>query len=69
MNIKEQMVKITEHTAAKLKVSEQVTLQAIQIVNVLDHYHHLEIAKIVEKEVRKMNYLVFAVLSLCGQLF
>ena len=63
------MVKMTEQMGEKLKLTEQSTLQAIQLVNILDQYHHQAIAKILHKQSQMIDTLVMALLSLCSQIF
>ena len=63
------MVKMAEQLAEKIKVGEQSTLQAIQLINILDQYHHHSIAKILQKHNQYADTFVMAILSLCSRVY
>lgn len=68
MLLKERMVRFLQESAEKLKLNCQSALHSIQTLNILDHYHHQHINRIVSKSTLRAKSLALAILSLSSKL-
>ena len=68
MQLKEQMVHFIEEASEKLRLAYQATLQAVQIVGILDNYHHRRVNDIVGRQTSRAKCFALALLNLCCKL-
>lgn len=68
MQLKEQMVHFIEESSEKLRLGYQATLQAIQIVGILDNYHHRRVNDIIGRQIIRAKCFALALLNLCCKL-
>lgn len=69
MIFKERLVHFLEESSEKLKLTYQSTLQSIQIINVIDTLHRIDINKAIAKQWTKAKCFAIALLRLCCKLF
>lgn len=69
MQLKEQMVHFIEQSSEKLRLGYQATLQAIQIISVLDNYHHRRVNDVIGRQSIRAKCFALALLNLCCKLY
>lgn len=62
------MLRFLQESSEQLKLTYQSALQSIQVLNILDHYHHYPINRLIHKSQHKGKCLSLAILSLCTKM-
>lgn len=68
MLLKQPMLRFLQQSSQQLKLTYQSALHSIQILNILEHYQHSAINRLIHKSMYRSKCLSLGVLSLCTKI-